>query len=137
MGRSLPDPGFRVVRSNAAPDLEPARIGGKGCLRLGAVGLIVLRITAVEENHMPAFESVRGKEGRVFGGGLLRDKIFTRKIAGIREGTADDLFYFSVMNVNTGSEFHENSLVYVNRPEKAVFLYSSGSMRPYAPSFLL
>ena len=33
MGRSLPDPGFRVVRSNAAPDLEAARIGGKGCLR--------------------------------------------------------------------------------------------------------
>ena len=54
---------------------------------------------------MASGEAVLLIQPGVEGGVLSRDEIFRRLIAGIPQGSAYDLLYFSVVDIDTGTNF--------------------------------
>ena len=84
---------------------------------------------------MAAGEAAALIEAGIKSGVLGGDEIFRRLIAGVLQAAAYDLFYFSVVNINTGSKFHIFSLFrsrfyyYYAREIKKV-KYSAVSVEP-------
>ncbi len=80
------EPGGRVLRGDAAAELESAGISGEGVAgRLGVPG--------PELDDVTSAQTVRGIAGREPRGGPVADEVRFQRLRGRIESAADDLFH--------------------------------------------
>ncbi len=102
-----------VAPMDAAAHLQPAGVCRQSLKSLLPGSLKVGAVRPVEQNNMPAPYACAPIEPGVKSRVLLGDKIFQSLVPLIFQASAYDLFYFSVVNINTGSEFHNFPLIIV------------------------
>ena len=98
--------GSGIVRIDAAADLQSSRVGREGRRGLLPVLLKPGRGRGVEEDHMAPLQPVFLEQPGVVRRALLRHEVLLRLVPVILQAPAHELFYFSVVYVDTWPEFH-------------------------------
>ena len=96
----------RIVRCDPSSDLQAPGIFPQRGKCLPPVCLIVGGILTIQKDHVPAREPVLSVQLRIISRVQLRSKIGLCLVSLILEASSYDLFYFSVMYINTRSEPH-------------------------------
>ena len=106
MTRSVPYKISGVVIPDAASDLKSSGVSGKSLSGHTQSRLIVGRCAGIQQYDMTAGEPVTTKELRKMRSSFFANEIFPGMVSLIPEGAAHDLFYFSVMDINTRPKLH-------------------------------
>ena len=97
---------LRVFRPHSASQLQASGICFQRFQRLFFRGLKIRRIRRVEKDHMSSFQARVTVHCRIKSRVLAGHKILLRLISRVFQASSHDLFYFSVMYVDTRPKFH-------------------------------